>query len=102
MIAEAPHGCVLLSGLHRTMQQAQAQVGEDLAAQTLIFDGGSFDRQRFGFLDQWTDNKGLVTFRDLVSYQCVGFSATSAGAPASDNLLATRWKLVNNRDIQVS
>jgi len=47
VVAESAHGLVLLCRLQRAVNQAQAQVGEDLAAQPFVFDGGGFSDQRF-------------------------------------------------------
>src|SRR5205823_5506447 len=52
--------------------------------------------------DQWADDKGLPTFGDLVGYGDIGFFAIGTRAPARDNFLATRKKLINDRDIQVT
>ena len=84
------------------MQQTQAQIGENLATQALVFDGSSFDGKCLGFLDHGADDKSLATLCNLVGDEGICFGAAIACTPAADDLQATGGHLVNDRDIQVA
>src|SRR5205085_4263644 len=83
-ITELAHHRVFIRRLHTAVQQAQAQMGKDIAAQAFVFRRRRLDRQGFGFLDQRADDEGLPALLYLLCDQLVGLISARAGAPACD------------------
>src|SRR6266851_2509212 len=102
LVAVTAHDLVFIRRFHCAMQQAKAQVGENMIAKAFVLYRHRFDGQRFRFLDQWADDESLATFRDLLRDDFIGFVTASAGAPAGDDLLSTRRELVDHRNVEIA
>src|SRR5215469_18845065 len=50
LVAETAHDLIFIRRFHCAVQEAEAQVGEDLFTQTFVLDRHRFDRQRIRFL----------------------------------------------------
>ena len=70
--SESIHYFLLLGGLHLAVYQPQFQVLEDLTAQMLVH---AFGRSEFRFgslFNPGIDDKGLMSFLDLIAYKGIG------------------------------
>ncbi len=101
-LPEGVHDYVFLVGAQATVQQAQAQIGEDLALQALVLGHGGLGLQEFRLLDERADDEGLAAGDHFLADKGVSSLLQARGEPVGLDLPAARRQLVQDGDVQVA
>ena len=102
VVVEGGHDVVFLAGGHPSVEEADAEVGEDVLTEAFVFLGGGLCFGYLGLLYQWEDDECLAAFLNLTSQKIVGRDPVVRVYAAGDDGGAAGGHLVDGRDVEIA